>query len=90
MNFEWDESKSIANKNKHGIDFETARNIFFDDNRVEIIAPYPVEDRFINIGKFNGKIWTVIFTIRGNKIRIISARRARKKEVKLYEKKDDS
>ncbi|MHB1645862.1 MAG: BrnT family toxin [Candidatus Acididesulfobacter diazotrophicus] len=90
MDFEWDESKSNANKSKHGIDFETAKNIFLDENRVEIMAPYPIENRFINIGKLNGKLWTVIHTIRGDAVRIISARRSRKKEVKLYEKKDDS
>jgi hypothetical protein len=53
-NFEWDKSKSNANKSKHGIDFETAKNIFLDENRVEIIAPYPIENRFINIGKLKG------------------------------------
>ncbi|MCL4428265.1 MAG: BrnT family toxin [Deltaproteobacteria bacterium] len=89
MNFEWDESKSIINKSKHGIDFCTAKDIFLDENRVEIIAPYPIENRFINIGKLNGKLWTVIFTIRGDAIRIISARRSRKKEVKLYDEKKD-
>ncbi|MHB1703252.1 MAG: BrnT family toxin [bacterium] len=87
MNFEWDESKSNSNKSKHGIDFETAKNIFLDENRIEIIAPYPIENLFICIGKLNGKLWTVIFTIRGDAIRIISARRSRKKEVKLYEEK---
>ncbi len=87
MNFEWDESKSNSNKIKHGIDFETAKNICLDENRIEIIAPYPIENRFITIGKLNRKLWTVIFTIRGNAIRIISARRSRKKEVKLYEEK---
>ncbi|MCL4497461.1 MAG: BrnT family toxin [Deltaproteobacteria bacterium] len=88
MNFEWDEFKSRTNKSKHGIDFETAKGIFLDENRVEIIAPYPIEERFIIIGKINGKLWTVIFTTREGFIRIISARRSRKKEVKLYEKKD--
>ena len=87
MDFEWDEAKSSANNIKHGIDFETAKSIFLDENRVEIIAPYPIEERFIIIGKLNGKLWTVIFTTRGDFIRIISARRSRKKEVKLYEEK---
>ena len=61
MIFEWDESKSNSNKSKHGIDFETAKNIFLDENRIEIIAPYPIENRIICIGKLNGKLWTVIF-----------------------------
>ena len=87
MPFEWDLEKSIANKEKHGIDFKTAKLLWSDENRVEIHAPYPVEDRWILIGKKENKLWTAIFTLRGNAIRIISARRSREKEVDLYEKK---
>ena len=86
MRFEWDPKKSSANKTKHGIDFETAKNIWLDENRVEIHAPHPVEDRDIIIGKHHNKVWTAIYTMRGNAIRIISARHARKKEVDLYDK----
>jgi uncharacterized DUF497 family protein len=56
---------------------------------VEIWPPHPVEDRGIIIGKYQEKIWTAIFTVRGDVIRIISVRRARKKEAKLYEKEKD-
>ena len=87
MSFEWDLEKSIANKEKHGIDFETAKILWSDDNRVEIHVPFPVEDRWILIGKKDSKLWTAIFTLRGNAIRIISVRRSRKKEVYLYEVK---
>ena len=61
MSFEWDAEKSIANKEEHGIDFETAKLLWSDKNRVEIHAPYPVEDRWILIGKKENKLWTVIF-----------------------------
>jgi uncharacterized protein len=44
MKFEWDAQKSIANKSKHGIDFETAREVWLDVNRIESEAPYPVEE----------------------------------------------
>ena len=87
MSFEWDLEKSIANKEKHGIDFEIAKLLWSDKNRGEIHAPYPVEDRWILIGKKENKLWTAIFTLRGNAIRIISVRRSRKKEVHLYEEK---
>ena len=87
MPFEWDLRKSIANKEKHGLDFETAKILWSDDNRVEIHAPSPVEDRWILIGKKDNKLWTAIFTLRGKAIRIISVRRSRKKEVYLYEVK---
>ena len=56
MSFEWDLEKSIANKEKHGIDFETAKLLWSDKNRVEIHAPDPVEDRWILIGKKENKL----------------------------------
>jgi uncharacterized DUF497 family protein len=87
MLFEWDPQKSIANKEKHGIDFETAKRIWSDENRVEIHASHPVEDRWILIGKMNDKPWTAIYTFRGNAIRIISVRRSKEKEVDLYDGK---
>jgi uncharacterized DUF497 family protein len=87
MSFEWDPEKSKANQKKHGIDFETAKHIWLDDNRVEIKAPYPVEDRWIVIGSAYEKVWAAAYTIRGDTVRIISVRRAREKEVKFYEEK---
>ena len=87
MPFEWDPQKSIANKEKHGIDFETAKRLWSDENRVEIHASHPVEDRWILIGKKDDKLWTAIYTLRGNAIRIISVRRSREKEVDLYDEK---
>lgn len=90
MTFEWDTGKSIANKEKHGIDFDAARILWSDDNRVEIHLPYPVENRSIIIGKSENKLWTAVFTIRGNAIRIISVRKSRKKEAVLYEEKSIS
>lgn len=88
MDFEWDEKKSWSNKTKHGIDFETATDLWRDSNRVEIGTPYPLENRSILIGKIGKKLWTTIFTRRDNAIRIISVRRARKKEAKLYGQKE--
>lgn len=87
MVFEWDQDKNESNRKKHGIDFETARNIWLDDNRVEIEAPYPIESRWIVIGDVAGKIWVAVYTIRNGTIRIISVRRARAKGIKLYGKK---
>ena len=87
MPFEWDPQKSIANKEKHDIDFETAKRLWSDENRMEIHASHPVEDRWILIGKKDDKLWTAIYTLRGNTIRIISVRRSREKEVELYDGK---
>jgi uncharacterized DUF497 family protein len=85
MDFEWDPVKSRSNLRKHGIDFETARNLWLDENRVEIHAPHPVEDRMILVAKHGDKVWAAIYTARQDAIRIISVRRARQKEVDLYE-----
>jgi uncharacterized DUF497 family protein len=86
MKFEWDDDKSQSNRLKHGIDFEEAKHLWLDENRIQIRAPHPVENRGILISKYKGKLWTAIFTMRGDATRIISVRRARRKEAKLYEK----
>ena len=85
MNFEYDINKSNSNKIKHGIDFEEAKELWQDDRMVEILTPFEDEKRYINIGKIKNKFYSVITTIRGDKIRIISARRSRTKEIEIYE-----
>jgi uncharacterized protein len=80
MTFKWDPLKSVVNKEKHGIDFETAKNLWSDESRVEIYVSYPVEDRWILIGKKDDILWTAIYTLRGNAVRIISVRRSREKK----------
>ena len=88
MDFEWDDKKSAANKMKHGIDFRAAVELWSDPFRVEIDTSYPDENRSILIGKIKDKLWTAIFTQREDTIRIISVRRARKRETKLYDQKN--
>ena len=85
MKFEYDINKSLSNKQKHGIDFEEAKFLWNDDKMVEIKTSYENEERFINIGKITPKIYAVITTYRKVNIRIISARRARKKEIEIYD-----
>jgi uncharacterized DUF497 family protein len=58
MKFEWDDNKSLSNKSKHGIDFNIAREMWKDDNRVEIQAPYPLEEHNVLIAKVDNKLWT--------------------------------
>ena len=87
MEFEWDENKSRANKSKHGIDFKIATELWNDQDRIEIQTNFPTEKRNALIGKIGHKLWTAIFTRRVDATRIISVRRARKKETKLYEHK---
>jgi uncharacterized DUF497 family protein len=85
MEFEFDEQKSKANKAKHGLDFVEAQALWQDVSRVEIPARTKDEPRLLAIGKIGQKHWTIVFTYRGSKTRIISARRSRAEEVKMYE-----
>jgi len=85
MKFEYDAAKSRDNFTKHGIDFETAKRLW-KGSYVEFSALSEYENRFAILGKIEGKLYTCIFTLRGANIRIISCRRARDKESKLYEK----
>jgi uncharacterized DUF497 family protein len=83
--FEFDEEKSLINKRKHGIDFLEAQEIWEDNDRLIIPARTNDEPRFLIIGKFRKKLWSAIFTIRNENIRIISVRRSRKDEIDIYE-----
>ena len=85
MRYEYDENKSLSNKQKHGIDFEEAKLLWNDDRMIEIETSYEDKTRFISIGKIHSKFYTVVTTYRKDKIRIISVRRARKKEIEIYE-----
>ena len=85
MQFEWDENKAAVNWKKHRVDFNDAMRVFEDKNRQEFydIAHSDNEDRYITIGKVRDILF-VVYTERGEYIRIISARRANPKERKLY------
>ena len=88
MQFEWDDNKNNVNIQKHGIDFLTAIAIFDDPNRLEedcTECEYR-EIRTKSIGRVGDSILilTVIYTDRGENTRIISARKATKKERKYY------
>lgn len=88
MLFEWDENKEKINISKHGLDFSTAALVFRDQNRLEwfdeLHSDY--EDRYITIGEINGiaVVLMVVYTERGEAIRLISARKATKQERRMY------
>ena len=86
MNFEYDENKSIKNKEKHKIDFEEAKSLWNNENALVVPAnTIENETRYAIISKINMKCYVAIFTIRDNKYRIISVRRCRKSEEKSYD-----
>jgi uncharacterized DUF497 family protein len=90
MAFEYDPKKSAANKAKHGIDFEEAKQMWSDEKAVEARAISRTESRFLRVAMLNRKLWSAFFTIRNENIRIISARRARTNEKRLYNDRADS
>jgi uncharacterized DUF497 family protein len=87
--FEWDDKKNTSNKRKHGVTFEDAQTVFFDENAIEFDDPdHSIQkERFILLGLSQSlKILVVCHCYRSDesKIRIISARKATKKEQGVY------
>lgn len=88
MWFTWDDNKAEANALKHGITFEEAVTVFADPylQFTEDTKHSQGEEREWAIGETeNGSIVIVVFTMRGEQIRIISARKATKQECQRYE-----
>ncbi len=89
LRFEWDEKKNRENRRKHGVSFEEAKTVFFDEHAVEFYDEQQSEqeDRFLMLG-LSGKlrILLICHCLResGSVIRIISARKATKKERQFY------
>ncbi|HSW69944.1 MAG TPA: BrnT family toxin [Gammaproteobacteria bacterium] len=82
--FEWNENKRKHNLEKHGIDFMDAITIFDDPARIEFESNRRGEMRFQTIGMVHDVVLLLVYTLRGNKTRIISVRRASKNERKTY------
>jgi len=85
IEFEWDDNKRRINVIKHSIDFEDAKAVFFDPAAYTTLSPRIVsERRYVTVGLVKGALIAVIFTRRGDSIRIISARAARRSERQTY------
>lgn len=85
MRFEYDPAKSVANKAKHGIDFEEIQKMRGGAVVAVVSHVQTGEDRWLNMGTIDGKHWTVVTCARGEMTRIISARRSRRDEERYYE-----
>lgn len=89
IKFEWDVSKAASNKRKHGVTFDEAQSVFYDDFAIQFLDDENsgLEDRFLLLGLSNQSRILLICHCEnksGNLIRIISARKATAKERKLY------
>jgi uncharacterized DUF497 family protein len=83
--FEFDDRKSKANEQKHGISFTDAQRLWDDDRLIEVPARVVDEERFLITGRIDQRIWSAVITYRSEAIKIISVRRARPEEVEIYE-----
>jgi uncharacterized DUF497 family protein len=87
VRFEWDDEKAVANLEKHGVSFGEATEVFYDPNALEgFDAEHSAEEnRFFIIGLSSRRLLYVVYAERaGDTVRIISARRAVKREEELY------
>jgi uncharacterized DUF497 family protein len=86
--YEWDANKAAANLRKHGVHFADAATVFGDDSAIRMPDEISSldEDRFVILGmSVPGDLLVVVYTWRGDRIRIISARPATPRERKAYE-----
>ena len=85
MEFEFDSAKSMSNQVKHGMNFNDAKQLWRDPRVLIIRARHSIEPRWVATACIDQKHWSAIFTYRGERIRIISVRRSRTKEISFYE-----
>ena len=83
LEFEWHEQKRRINLEKHGIDFEDAIGIF-DGHAFVRRSDRDGEPRFVAVGEVQGRVVAVVYTVRNDIYRIISARRGTKNEAREY------
>ena len=90
MDFEWDESENEKNRRVHGLSFEDAALVFLDPCRSIFLDDREDygEERATTFGTIEGRIFAVTYTMRGDVIRIISARKANSRERKRHEGDD--
>jgi uncharacterized DUF497 family protein len=80
---EWNEEKAASNRRKHSVDFDEAIEVFYGTSLLRR-SDRNAEERWLAIGESEGRVITVVFTWRGDTLRIISARRARRNERRAY------
>ena len=85
MEFEWDRKKAIFNLRKHGVDFADAVTTFYDNFAITFPDEFSDEQRFITMGMdAQARLIVTVYAWHGERIRIISARKATRRERELY------
>jgi uncharacterized DUF497 family protein len=91
VRFDWDAFNDIKSYTKHGVSCLEAESVFQDPKRLDFADPLHSrsENRFVTVGRSNRpRVLFIAWTLRGDKVRVISARPSSRKERKLYEKKN--
>ena len=85
MEYEWDDNKDFSNQRHHGVSFETVVNFAWDEAMIlEDERKDYGEKRWVAYGPIGNRLYCLVFTVRGNNIRVISLRKANSREVKRY------
>lgn len=86
MEIEFDTAKDQANRDKHGVSLAFGASVFQDARHLLIASIRPIdgEERFKAIGLIDGKLWTAIHVLRGDRVRFISVRRSNDGEARIY------
>ena len=92
MSFEWDPGKARLNSRKHGIHFADAVAVLEDERALTTRDPYSSdEERWVTLGlDVQGRLLVVVYTLRGGRVRMISARKATARERRRYEDADET
>ena len=86
MDIEWDDRKRLSNEAKHDVDFKDCEPVFYDEHAIVTTSQDRNEERFLVIGMDAClRVIVLVYCYRGDAIRIISARKATKRERKTYE-----
>jgi uncharacterized DUF497 family protein len=85
--YEWDEAKRESNLRKHGFDFDDADMVFENPNKITFLMEGRGEERWLDMAlvETNGIVLALVYTVRGYNIRIISFRKASRKERRIYD-----
>ena len=84
--FEYDPEKSRKNKERHGIDFEEAQQLWKVPHLLFPAKPFLGEERHINVGELSDRVYIAVFTYRGARIRLISCHKADDRWTREYER----
>jgi uncharacterized DUF497 family protein len=86
MRYEWDAAKAAANRKKHGMDFASVQDLDWDTALIVADERFDYgEARWLALGRIKSQLVSLAFTLRGDRIRVISLRRASRKERALYD-----